>query len=230
MQAGGAGEDTGGSGAAGWLRGTTQESLADINELCLSLMAAQAGVRSGAAGALGRVVAELWPAMDAAARQRAASCPYLLIDAGFADPGRWRTAAGWQVRDAARGADGGFFIGAPAVTLARLVFTFGWHLSRTDTAAARLLLGMAPQSATAIGRCTLRQIEVLAEAHPHWLRPRWSGQSAAWRELLLAATADEASALQRARLRGLALLAGEARRAMVSQGRVVGAPVLPDRY
>src|ERR1700752_3220047 len=91
-----------GEAAAGlWLRPETLESLTELNELCLALLAEQAAVACvAAASPLPRETANLWPALDAAARRRAASCPYLLLDAGFADAGRWRAAPAPQVGDA----------------------------------------------------------------------------------------------------------------------------------
>jgi hypothetical protein len=105
----------------------------------------------------------------------------------------------------------------PAATeVARLVFTYAWHLSRSQPAAARLLLGMPAASVVLIARFTLPQIQVLAESHPEWLRPRWPARVQVWRELLLAAASGDAMSLERARLRGLTLLAAEARLASAS--------------
>jgi len=70
---------------------------------------------------------------------------------------------------------------------------------------------MPAPSAALIGRYTLRQIQSLAESRRDWLRPRWPARVQVWRELLLAAAAGESPALERARLRGLTLLAGEVR-------------------
>ena len=75
-------------GAAGegthltWLRPGTLESLVQLNEACLALLAEQAAVRSAPASPLLRQVGELWRVLDAGARRRAAACPYLLLDAG----------------------------------------------------------------------------------------------------------------------------------------------------
>jgi len=84
-----------------WLRAGTLESLTELNELGLALLAEQS-TDPGAASGLLQPLAELWRALDAAARRRAAGCPYLLLDAGFGDPTRWRTPpAAAQVGDAA---------------------------------------------------------------------------------------------------------------------------------
>lgn len=196
---------------AGWLRPETLDSLVELNELCLALLAEQAAARGASASLLLRQVAELWRVLDAAARRRAAACPYLLLDAGFADPRRWRPAPAPQVGDAARGDYAAFFTVPAAAEVARLVFTYAWHLARSQPAAARLLLGMPAPSAALIGHYTLRQVQALAESRQEWLKPRWPARVLVWRELLLAAASGEGAALERVRLRGLTLLAAEAR-------------------
>jgi hypothetical protein len=178
-------ERTGGAGAQGaslaapWLCPETLESLIELNELCLALLAEQAIARGAAASALLRQVSELWRELDSPARRRAAACPYLLLDAGFADPARWRMPPAPHVGDA-HGAYGSFFTVPAATEVARLVFTYAWHLARSQALAARLLLGMTPPSVALIGQCTLRQIQALAESRPEWLKPRWPARVQMW--------------------------------------------------
>jgi hypothetical protein len=207
-------EERGGAAAAAWLRPETLESLLELNELGLVLLAEQAAV-CGAEEGVPRLqrVGELWRALEPAARRRAAACPYLLLDAGFADPQRWRRVAAPQVGDATRGGYAAFFTVPGAIELHRLVLTYAWHLARTQSAAARLLLGMPAPCAQLIAQCTLRQVHVLAEAHPDWLRPRWPTREELWQELLVAAAAGEARAIEQAHMRGLTLLAAELRAA-----------------
>ena len=195
-----------------WLRAGTLDTLTELNELCLALLAEQAAVGGSAASALLLPIAELWRDLDGAARRRAAGCPYLLLDAGFADPDRGRApAAPPQVGDGGTARYACYFTVPAAVGVARLVFIYAWHLARSQAAAARLLLGMPAPSAALIGQYTLRQIQTLSENHPEWLRPRWPARLQVWRELLLAAASGDAALLERARLRGLTLLAAEAR-------------------
>jgi hypothetical protein len=189
----------------------TLESLLELNELCLALLAEQAAARTAPASLLLREVAELWRVLDAAARRRAATCPYLLVDAGFADPLRWRRPSALGVGDTGQPAYATFFTVPGATEVARLVFTYAWHLARSQSAAARLLLGMSAPCAALIGHCSLRQIHALAETHQAWLKPRWPARVQVWRELLLAAASGEAPVLERARLHGLTLLAADAR-------------------
>jgi hypothetical protein len=209
--------DEGTGPAAAWLRPEALQSLLELNELCLALLAEQAAVRGAAASLLLRQIGELWRALDAAARRRAAACPYLLLDAGFADPQRWRLPRAPQVGDAGDGGYGAFFTVPAAAEVARLVFTYAWHLARSESVAARLLLGMPAPSCVLIGHYSLCQIQALAGSHTGWLRPRWPARVQVWRELLLAAASGEVPALERARLRGLTLLAAEVRRAPPSR-------------
>ena len=196
--------------AASWLPAGTLDSLTELNELCLALLTEQSAVRDAVPSGLLHSLGELWRGLDGAARHRAAACPYLLIDAGFADPVRWRTPAA-QVGDGGTAHYACYFTVPAATEVARLVFIYAWHLTRSQSAAARLFLGMTAPSAALIARYTLRQIQVLADSHPEWLRPRWPARVQVWRELLLAALSGEATALERARLRGVTLLAAEVR-------------------
>ncbi|HYM27295.1 MAG TPA: hypothetical protein VET66_04050 [Steroidobacteraceae bacterium] len=198
-------------GVLAWLHDGTLESLREVNESCLGLLAEEARLRGAPDAPLLRQVGELWRALDAGARRRAAACPYLLFDAGFAEPLCWRPQA-VQVGEAGRALYTAYFTAAAAEPVTRLVVTYGWHLARAQGPAARLLLGMPGPCAALIARHTLPQIQALAEAHPQWLRPRWPARVQVWRELLLAAAGGESGALERARLRGLTLLAAEARR------------------
>jgi hypothetical protein len=195
---------------ASWLRAGTLESLTELNELSLALLAEQAAGGGAQPPGLLREVSVLWRALDAPGRRRAAACPYLLLDGGFADRERWRQPAP-QVGDSSRPARAAFFTVPGTIEVARLLFTYAWYLARVEGAAARLLLGMPPGCAALIGACTLRHIHTLAERHPEWLRPRWPAHPEVWRELLLAAASGETRALELARLHGLTMLAAEAR-------------------
>ena len=219
--------DDGAALAADWLRAGTLDSLIELNELCLSLLAEQAAVRGGPPSGLLQQLGELWHRLDGASRHRAAACPYLLLDAGFADPLRWQMPPAPQVGDAGSHRYACYFTVLAAAEVARLVFIYAWHLARSQGAAARLLLGMPESSAELISRFTLRQVQTLAENHLEWLRPRWPARVQVWRELLLAATSGEAAALERARLWGLTLLAAEARLAPVAWAPRAGARAEP---
>jgi hypothetical protein len=195
-----------------WLGAAALDTLAELNEMGLALLAEQAAVPAPEPRPLLREVGALWRTLDREARRRAAAAPYLLLDAGFADPERWRPGAP-QVADSGRARGPAFFTVPGTVEVARLCLTYAWHLARAESAAARLLLGMPPGCAAHIAGLSLRRIDGLAERYPEWLRPRWPAQPQLWRELLLAAAAGEARALSRAHLHGLTMLAAEARSA-----------------
>src|SRR5256714_8597593 len=127
-----------------WLHRETLESLVELNGLCLALFAEQAAVRTAQASLLLRQVGELWRVLDAAARRRAAACPYLLVDAGFADPLRWRQPEALRVGDTGEAAYRTFFTVPRATEGARPVFNYAWHLARAHGAAARRLRGTRP--------------------------------------------------------------------------------------
>lgn len=196
-----------------WLDAPTLESLAELNELALGLLVEQAAAPAAEPRALLRELGALWRTLDPQARRRAAAVPYLLLDAGFGDRARWRPTAAAQVAEPDRAAPPAFFTVPGTVEVARLLFTYAWHLARAQSAAARLLLAMPAGCAAVIAGYTLRRMTTLAERHPDWLRPRWPAHPELWRELLTAAGAGEARALERARLHGLTMLAAEARAA-----------------
>jgi hypothetical protein len=193
------------TGAASALRATTLESLFELNEGCLGLMAEQARL-SGDHALLGQF-AEQWRMLDAAGRRRAATCHYLLLDAGFAEARRWQRPA--AEAGAAMGA--AFFSVAGAAGLLQAVCVFGWHLARCHGSAAQLLLGMPAACVNLLAQRTLGQVRGLSAAHPEWLRPRWLRHPRVWRGLLAAAQSDDPAALWRAQLHGQTLLAAETR-------------------
>jgi hypothetical protein len=197
--------------AHAWLRAETLAMLAELNEQCLEMLAMQHGASSGHAPLLLRETGSLLKIMDMDARQRAAACPYLLFDVGFADQQRWSWVAGSCVRDMDRRDSSPFFTLQQTRSMARVVLTYAWHLARSQNAAARLLLGMTAHCGRLIAVCTLRQIHDLAEAHPEWLQPRWCKRPQFWRELLLSATTGDTAAMEQARLRGLQIMAAENR-------------------
>lgn len=194
-----------------WLGNETLSALAELNEQSLLLLVAQAATAERATQPLLRDLAQLWSKLDADALKRAAACPYLLMDTGFADPSRWLWARGQQVLERERGPVVPFFTVPKAAAFMRTVLSYGWHLAQSQPAAARLLLGMSAPCVKLVRDCTLSQMGELAERHPAWLQPRWPQRVRVWRELLTAAAAGEGPALQQARLRGLQILAADAR-------------------
>ena len=199
-----------------WLHAELFETLAGINEECLELLAAQSLTRAMQQHPMLKELAELWRTLDAGSRRRAAGCPYLIVDAGFADARRWRFPSGHEVSEPAISAVGAPFFTVPgANAVIRRVLQYSRELARNHNVAARMLLGMPAHCATLIAGCTLRQIDDLAERHPAWLRPRWPNRVQVWREFLVTAQLGEGKALELARMHGLQLLAAELRSSTV---------------
>ena len=197
--------------AQSWLRAHTLESLVEVNEQCLELLREQAAVAAPDQPLL-RDLGALWRELDADSRRRAAGCAVLLLDAGFTDAAQWSGEIGCRVHDRERVSTAPAFFTVPrTMPVMRLVLTYAWHLARSESAAARLLLGMSARCLDLIGSCTLNRVARLAETRPHWLKPRWQNRPRVWRDLLVTAAAGEPAALDRMRLRGLQLLAAEAR-------------------
>jgi len=198
-----------GTPSHGWLAHGTLATVADLNEQCLDLLCRQAAA-PGVAAPLLAGLGECWTALrDPAVRTRAAACPFLLVDAGFADAWAWAGAAGHSVHDGER-RRARFFTVPGAERLLQQALVFAWHLVRSEPHAVRLLLGMSAECAAVLAGSTLRQVADLAECHLEWLQPRWAARAAAWEALLGAAIRDDAVALEAARMRGLQLLAADA--------------------
>jgi hypothetical protein len=214
-----------------WPCGEILKILAELNELCLELLAEQARQQVSSVPPMFRELVDLWSQLDSTSRRRAAACPYLLMDAGFCDPYRWHWLGDQQVgaRTTARvhdrepvdyaGAYGTFFTVPGAAKVAQQVFTNSWYIVQSQPIGAPLFLGMPAHCAVLFRACSMRQVTELANQHAGWLRPRWTGRPMVWRQLLEAAIKDEAPALELARMHGVELLAME----LKALDRVTGA-------
>jgi hypothetical protein len=190
------------------------DSLVELNGQCLELLAEQSLAQPAQGNLLLRQIGEIWRTLDGDARKRAASCPYLLVDAGFSDPARWRRSQGHHVSQTATPIPYATFFTVPrASSVAHQVFAYAWHLARSKHTTAQLLLGMPSHCTHLISAFTITPIHELAERHPEWMRPRWPNRIRVWRELLLAAASGEVVALENARMHGIQLLAAECRAA-----------------
>ena len=182
--------------------------VAEINEQmleCLRQMAAEALPESGAAPRLVTALREDWRRLDAGAQRRLAACPYLLLDAGFAQPQRWDWMGAAGVMDAT--VRSGYFSGRGAVALVRRTLVLAWHLARSNRVTARVIFGMSALTAERIAATRLTDLEGLAELAPGWIVPRWEQQPNVWRQLIAAACRGQPLLLRQVQLRGLQLLA-----------------------
>lgn len=195
--------------AEGWLDDEMLQPMLEINAQCVELLCA---LSNGAASQLAmlRELEPLWRSLSRDGRQHLARCPYLLVDAGFSDEGRWLRREQGGVQDGPRELHAGCFAGERSAGFARRVLVYGWHLARSDASLAKVVLGVSPLCLARLAALSLREIDALGEQHPGWVRPRWEARPLVWRQMLSAAHQADAGALQQAGLRGIQLLAAEA--------------------
>jgi hypothetical protein len=149
---------------------------------------------------------DIFGGMDFAARERAASCPYLLVDAGFQDALRWASAA---VELEPVVSPAGIFPRNEALELAHMTLTFAWSLVRSRREGASLLLGLSPACSKIIADLRLQELQHIAANHYDWIRPRWESRPEVWRRLLTAAKGANALPLNSLGLQGLHLFFGD---------------------
>src|SRR6185437_2047993 len=129
------------------------EGLAEVNHHCLGLLSEQAVALGPHGQPALRQVGELWRGLDERSRWRAAACPYLLIDACFAEPQRWQWLSDARVSEGHGAPQASFFTVPQTATVARMVFVYAWSLVLSHSAGARLVLGIHPQCARLLGGC-----------------------------------------------------------------------------
>lgn len=183
------------------------EALKELNFQCFELLAAQSRAASGGDFPLGGLI-ELWNSLDSAARVRAVDYPYLLFDAGFTDPQRWRRPLEPLVNESRAEPYESFFTVPGAVQVAWQVFVHAWSSAREYPTNAILTLGMHPQSAKLIAAHTSASLYRMVERHWTWLRPRWLDKPEFWHELLLGGV-EGGEAHASALLHGVRLLTAE---------------------
>ena len=191
------------------------ESLKSLNYQCLELLAQQAAAGSTTSFALGEVIRE-WQQLDEAARRRAADYPFLLFDAGFADPQRWQQLDAPRVSDGYPAAHAPFFTVPDAVAVTRSVFVFASSMAQRHRTYARLALGMHPQCVRIIAAHSVLHVHQMAEHWWSWLQPRWPHTPEIWRELLTAGP-EGGEVHRRARMHGMRLLEAHMARAVRSR-------------
>src|SRR6202163_4186756 len=122
--------------------------VAEINEQMLECLRLAALDCAADAPRLVSLLREDWRGLDAKVQRRLSACPYLLLDAGFAQPQRWDWMGAAGVMDATVRC--GYFSGGGAVALVRRTLVLAWHLARSNRVSARVVLGMSALSAERI--------------------------------------------------------------------------------
>jgi hypothetical protein len=150
-----------------------------------------------------------WQALGAPARRRLVRCPYMLLDAGFAQAQLWAALPRASVHELSPARE---FTARPRpmpTSLIRRVLLLAWHLARANRLTARLALGMSGECAQLLARCRLADLDWYAEQRPTFIRPRWEHRPALWHALMVAAALEQTRELERLQSWGLQMLAAE---------------------
>lgn len=181
-----------------------------LNEHCLEVMARLAkNERERTAIEVVNQLRGIWRGMDIAARQCAARCPVLLLDAQFQDEEWWRWAKDARSRYRPTVSPQPYFAPRDGGALMRETLMLAWSMAGNDPNAAIALLGMTPTVSGIIAELGPQQVERIATLHASIVRPRWAGFPGFWRKLLQAACAGDEDSLHDVRLYSIQLLGGE---------------------
>jgi hypothetical protein len=161
------------------------EPIYDLNSRMLALLAEP--LHEGGAHddfhirtPLGQVLRETGPSIP----QQLALCPFLLLDARFADAAKWKPSE--AVQGYAEPAISQGDRATRVITLARATCLLSWYLVRTDPVAARLVLGVSDECAAVIEHTGLADLQHIAArlVQHRWFKPRWHDRPDAWRRLI----------------------------------------------
>jgi hypothetical protein len=167
------------------LNAAALEVVYEVNAQLLEVLASP----QPAALQLAPQVADVIRAMPASYRQRAARCPYLLVDGGFRDEKRWCGAVAEVRHLSSLVTDGSPVVHPSAFRLAHLTFTCAWIVVCTDPGSAEWQVGMSPKCASLISQLSLENLRLLAELHADWALPLRANRPDRWRQLFTKAPA-----------------------------------------
>jgi len=105
---------------------------------------------------------ELWSALDAAAIQRAARFPFVILDVNFTDAGWWRAVSQNPERSFDEQSDASLWPAEVAEKLLGELLVFAWHTAKWDRRVARLSLGMLPGVVGVISALTPQQLDIVS--------------------------------------------------------------------
>lgn len=184
--------------------------LHEVNERCLDLIALVAKLApEDAPFALVGPLRPLLRGTHPSLRRRAAHQPFALVDMEFRDADWWQAV---KHRPSRACKDRTWRALAPkraAVQLTQATLTLAWHMTRADSEATTVVFGMTRQVAGLIGSLRLSDIELIAQHQFRHVRPRWEERAEFWRELLVAAHAENSEPMRYIAIRALQLFAGE---------------------
>lgn len=181
-----------------------------LNERCIGLLCEVAA--ADARHATLPIVTEnreLWVHLELEARQRAARMPFMIVDAQFKSEAWWQRVAESRAADTEAEESFNGFPHEASEHLMHETIIFAWQTARWDRTVAQMSLGMSPPVAELIAALTPRQIRAIAARESQGIRVRWADDSRFWRDLLVAAKAQDDERLAELHLHAKLLLCGE---------------------
>lgn len=184
--------------------------LHEINQRCIELLAQAARTHGAPSFEFISPLRDLLRVTTSEAQRRAAERTFVLIEFEFRNVEWWRAVRERpnRPRHGSAPLSGGFPRSA-AIQLARAALTLAWSGAHADRDAVCMLLGMAHPVADLISTLRFIEIDRIAEHQFRHVRPRWEDRPAVWRKLLIAAEANDVSAMRDFNLHGLQLIASE---------------------
>lgn len=181
-----------------------------LNERCLELLAQLARTDRQQDLAIVNQHRSLWRSLSAeAARKRAASAPFLLMDLHFQDADWWRSVKDPRPTRRRAMVLRAAFTGKIAAELTRETLMLAWSTVAFDRGATSIMLGMSPAVSDIIAGLGPQDVERIAARHGAHLQPRWEDMPTFWGKLLTAARDGDAEALHGIHLHGTQLIGSE---------------------
>jgi hypothetical protein len=191
-----------------WMGSASLDLVYQLNEQCLELLVWAAA--QGEIGALSvlRRHQKFWRQLDAAARQRAARLPVVLVNVHFNDAPWWqalRSRIG-ENRLAVDRPDGPALLGGAFIGE---VLNHIWHVAHGDARLASLTFGLCPKVAAIMGEMEMREVRAAGALHglEQWLR--WKDSLRLWNRLLFAAVHGNRKLLSAVHLQAQLLSCGD---------------------
>jgi hypothetical protein len=163
-----------------------------LNEQCVDLLCSLA---TGPPSKLQRPFLvsnrDLWGRLDAEARRRLATFPFVIVDFNFGVESWWQEQS--HVKPVYREITvvSNAMPSTPWECLALEALMFAWQVAREDRRVAHMVFGMAPAVTSVIAALSMQQVRTIAVQSAQVMRVRWDDKPKFWRELLAAARETE---------------------------------------
>lgn len=124
---------------------------------------------------------------------RLAQSAVCLLDAGFADEGRWKALSeNRPPRTDGLDIELGFSH-LIALQLSQVLFVQAWTMTCLSPECARVVFGMSRACSQYFARLQVNAVQRLADQNAGWVRPRWADRPQIWRRLISSAQQSENS-------------------------------------